>query len=106
MDELLRRREQLVELCESQRVGIAVHVGGLARPIAIADRAFSVVQYLRSHPLLLGTAVATMVVMRRVGLLKWGKRAVAHRSTLVKWGELGLVAWRGWRALRNRRASV
>jgi hypothetical protein len=106
MEALLRRREQLIEQCEAQRSAIAAHVGGLDKPIALADRVLGGVRYLRSHPLLLGTATAAIVALRGRGLWKWGRHAVAQRGVLLKWGQRGILAWRAWRALRGRRVPT
>lgn len=88
-DELLRRRAALVLECASQREHIAAHRAGLATPIRIVDGALQVTAYLRSHPLVLGAAVAAAVVAQRRGALKWGQRA--------------LVAWRIWQSWRSGR---
>ena len=106
MEELARRRAHLIELCELQRSDIAMHVGALETPLAMADRVFRVARYLRGHPLALGAAVTVVAAMRRRGIWKLGRHAVAKRGVLLKWGQRGLVAWRAWRALRGRRASI
>ncbi len=102
-DELIRRRAELIAACAAQRVGVEVYVGALARPIALADRGLGVLRYLRSHPLLLGALTAALVVARRRGLLQAGRRVVAQRGALLKWGQRGLLAWRTWQAVRGRR---
>lgn len=89
--DLLRRREQLIAQCESQRNGVAMHTAGLAAPIRIADRAVNVMRYLRTHPLALAATVAGLAIAQRRGALKWGQRA--------------LLVWRAWQAVRGRRGS-
>jgi hypothetical protein len=105
-DEILRKREALIEQCELQRVDIAVHVGGLHTPIAIADRGLGVVRFLRGHPMVLGAAVAAITAMRGRGLWIRKQREMVPRSGLLKWGQRGLVAWRAWRAWRGHRSPV
>ncbi len=107
---MLEKRARLQAQCEAQRAEIAAHVAGLARPIALADRIVGMTTrisvYLRAHPLVLGALVAALVVLRRRGLWKLGKHALAQRSRVLRWGERGLIIWRTWRALRSRRANA
>lgn len=92
IDQVMRRREQLIAQCESQRSDLAVYVDGLDTPIRLVDRALGVLRYLRGHPVVLGASVAAIAVVQRRGLLKWGQRA--------------FVAWRAWRALRGQRSAI
>jgi hypothetical protein len=92
VDEIMRRREQLIAQCESQRSDIAMYVGGLDTPIRLADRALRVWQYLRDHPLALGASIVALAVAQRRGFLKWAQRA--------------FVVWRTWRSLRGYRNAI
>jgi|SRR5688500_10092412 len=80
------RKERLIARCAAQRAAIADAFHDLERPIAIVDRAVSVVRFFRTHPLLVGIAVAAIVALKR------------HRS-MVGLAARGAAAWRLWRAI-------
>jgi hypothetical protein len=72
MLELRQRRGELQVRIEVQRGQLAEIASSWERPLALADRGISVLRYLRGHPLLVGGAVALVVLQRRgvAGLLK------------------------------------
>jgi YqjK-like protein len=80
------RKQQLIARCAVQRATIVDTFRDLERPIAIVDRAVSVVRFFRAHPLLLGVAVAAIVAMKR-------------RGSAVGLAARGAAAWRLWRAV-------
>jgi hypothetical protein len=76
----------LIARCATQRATIADAFHDLERPIAIVDRAVSVVRFFRTHPLLLGVAVAVFVALKQ-------------RGSVVGLAARGAAAWRLWRAI-------
>lgn len=91
LDDIVRRKQQLIVRCAVQRTAIAGAVRELERPIAVADRVLTIVRFLRSHPLLVGAAIAAIMVARR-------------RTSLVGLSLMGLLArgvsaWRLWRSI-------
>ncbi len=72
MLELRQRRGELLARIEAQRGQLAEIVSRWERPLALADQGVSAVRFLRGHPLLVGGAVALVVLRRRgvAGLLK------------------------------------
>jgi hypothetical protein len=82
------KREQLLARCAAQRDDLAMLAGQLSGPLKIADGAIAGVRYLRSHPLALGAVTALLAASRGRGVWTWARR--------------GLLAWRAYRALRNK----
>jgi YqjK-like protein len=83
--EITVRKQLLIARCALDRAAIASDIRGLERPIAVADRIFSVTRFFRAHPVLLAVAVAAAVALRRRGALGLAARALA--------------AWRTWRTI-------
>lgn len=88
LDDIVRRKQQLIARCAVQRAAIAGAFRELERPIAIADRVLTIVRFFRSHPLLIGAAIAAIMVARR-------------RTSLVGLLARGVSAWRLWRSIRT-----
>ena len=88
LDDIVRRKQRLIERCAVQRDAIAGAFRELERPIAIADRVLTIVRFFRSHPVLIGAAIAAIMVARR-------------RTSLVGLLARGVSAWRLWRAIRT-----
>jgi hypothetical protein len=65
MQELQRRRAELLVQIALQREQVAAFGTKLERPLALADRGWSVVQFMRRQPLLVGVLTALFVVRRR-----------------------------------------
>lgn len=89
--DLMRERESLLIRCDLQRLEIAETVDRLQGPLKIIDRAIEGVNFLRGHPVVVGLAVAVMVVMRPRGALRWLRR--------------GFFLWRAFRAFNNPATS-
>lgn len=72
--ELAMRRERLVARCAEQRAALADSVQGLHAPLQMADRALSMLAFVRRHPLVTVAAGALAFALRprRAGL--WLKR--------------------------------
>ena len=88
------RRERLLARAAAQRDEVALLVGRLRGPLAIADRGVVAVQYVREHPGAVLLAVAALVVLSPRRAFRWARRA--------------LLVWRGYRwalELVERRAS-
>jgi len=91
LEEVLRRRAQLVERAQFQRGRVAADMQALRDATAWVDRGVEAIAYLRAHPLALaGIAIVALLVLRRplfsMGLLRFARR--------------GFFAWRGVLALR------
>ena len=85
--DIMRERERLLLRCDAQRLEIASTVDRLQGPLRIIDRTIDGVNFLRSHPVAVGLAVAVMTVMRPRGALRWLRR--------------GFFLWRAYRAFNN-----
>ena len=83
--ELARRKERLIARAESQRAAIGASVRQLQGPIGVVDRGLEIARFLREHPLLVTTVIATVVAFRRRGLVSLAGRA--------------LSVWRIWRSV-------
>ena len=86
LDDIVRRKQRLIERCAAQRAAIAGAFRELERPIAVADRVLKIVRFFRSHPVLIGAAIATIMVAR-------------GRTSLVGLLARGLSVWRLWRSI-------
>ena len=82
------KREQLLARCAAQRDELAMLTVQLSGPRKIADGAIGAVRYLRNHPLAVGALTALLAASR--GRSAW------------TWAQRGLLAWRAYRALRNK----
>lgn len=91
LDEIVLRKHGLIARCAAQRAAIAGALRDLERPLAIADRGLTIVRFLRSHPLLVGAAVAAILVARR--------RTSLAGLTLAGLLARGVTAWRLWRSI-------
>ncbi len=89
--DLKLRRGQLVERIAHQRADLARDLVPVRSTLASVDRARSVfhsgVVYLKRHPLVLGVAVTTLLVLRPKRVLRLAGQ--------------GAVAWRSWRNLQS-----
>jgi hypothetical protein len=83
LTDLALHKARLVERAAAQRAAIEQSFAQLQGPIALADGAVSIGRFLRSHPLLVGAAVAALVAFRGRGVLSLAGRAVS--------------VWRLWR---------
>lgn len=85
--DIMRERERLLMRCDAQRLELTETIDQLQGPIKVADRAIEGINYLRDHPLVFGTALALLVVIRPRGWLGWLRR--------------GFMLWRTYRAFRS-----
>ena len=83
--DIMRKRERLLARCDTQRAELAALARPWEGPFRIADRAVAGINYLRDHPVVLGVAVALLVVIQRRSLWAWVRR--------------GFALWRAYRAL-------
>lgn len=81
---LRQRRGELLGIIAAQRTELAASTVRWEYPLTLLDKGFSVVGYVRSHPLLLAGVVGALLI-RRPNLAGW-----------VRWG---VLAWRGFRYL-------
>ncbi len=88
LDDIVHRKQRLIERCAVQRAAIAGAFRELDRPIAIADRVLKIARFFRSHPVLIGAAIAGIMVARR-------------RTSLVGLLARGVSVWRLWRTIRT-----
>ena len=127
-DDLMRRREQLIERCAEQRDELVRCAGGLAVPLRLADGALAAASYVRRHALVFAVSTAVIAVLQRRRLLSLLRTAIAawranrslpfafgasvaglamsQRHGLLKWVQRGFAAWRAYRGLRARQATL
>jgi YqjK-like protein len=86
LDDIVRRKQRLIERCAVQRAAIAGAFRELERPIAVADRGLKIVRFFRSHPVLIGAAIAAIMVAR-------------GRTSLIGLLARGVSVWRLWRTI-------
>lgn len=99
--ELARRKERLIAHAAAQRETIAGAFRALERPIVVIDRGVAATRFLRAHPVLVGAAVAALVVFRRRSI-----GGVVMRG-LALWRILrSLTTWSGRIGLAMRRAGA
>ena len=89
---IVLERERLVARCASQRTECAALAQQFERPLRIADRVMGTIRYFRTHPALLGAAVALLVVVQRRGMWGWVRR--------------GYALWRAYRAFGNAKLGA
>ena len=77
--ETMRRRGELLVRIAAQRECVAETVGAWRRPLALADRGWSVVRFLYARPALV-VGIASLLALRRRGV-----------------GGVLLSGWRMWR---------
>lgn len=91
LNELHVQRGRLLERIALQRAVLADDVYPLAATLDTADRAVAgaraVIAYLKARPVLVGVAVAALVVLR-------GRR-------VVKLARRGFFLWKAWRSIRD-----
>ena len=90
--EIARRKDRLIARAGAQRAAIGESFRHLRRPIDVADRGMEIVRFLKTHPLLVASAVASIAVFRR-------------RSLVSLTGSL-LTAWRLWPVISAWSARV
>ena len=81
--ELRDRRARLVARAAVERERISVQLQAWEAPLALADRSFAAVRYVRRHPQWIVAAVVLLAVLRPRRALTWARN--------------GLIAWRAWR---------
>jgi hypothetical protein len=69
--ELAEQRAVLVARAAAQRAELSQALASWRGPLAVADRGWAAVRYLRSNPMLLGGVAAFLVGIRPWRLLKW-----------------------------------
>ena len=92
MIEIISEREQLLARCNAQRAELKVLVRQWEDPLMVADRAVAGINYLRQHPVVLGTLVVLLAVVQRRGLWSWARR--------------GFVLWRAYRAFHDAKIGL
>jgi YqjK-like protein len=85
--ELALRHGALRERIAEQRRVLASHAGPLERVLGNADKALAGVEWVKTHPQVVGLAVAVVVVASPKRAWRWSKRFY--------------FVWRGWQSLRN-----
>jgi hypothetical protein len=89
--DLQLQRGRLLERIAYQREALAVQVQPVSRALHVGDRLTDWVYrcklFALQHPLAVVAAVATVVVLRPTGVLRWTRR--------------GFFAWRSWSAVRG-----
>ena len=90
--ELAVRRGRLIERIATQRASLVRCVQPVARVLHVVDRTRGGVRTttnrIKNHPAIVATALALLVILKPSRAWRWGRRS--------------FVAWRAWRALRER----
>lgn len=90
--ELAVKRGRLQERIAMQRRELAQHAVPLANALAVGDSVADGVDWLKRHPLVVVAAAAAIVVAKPRQAWRWARR--------------GVIAWRGWRAVRSAVANL
>jgi hypothetical protein len=85
MIELAQARERLIARCAEQRAELSLQVQQWQVPLALADRAWTGVRFLRAHPVFVAAVAGVLLALRARNVWHWLKR--------------GFVLWRTVRAL-------
>ena len=99
LEEILRRKQALIALCERQRNELAALGTTLWPPISVTSIGVFFGKIVHSYPLWL-TGVAGWLISRRAKLLI--RSAVSVRSAW-KWWKTIYPLWSLWRRIRRRR---
>ena len=88
--ELALKRGRLQERIAAQRATLAAQMGPIVATLGTADRTITLgrsgIEYVRTHPLAVGAALAVLAALRPKRAWRWGRRA--------------FLAWTAWRKLR------
>lgn len=90
--ELAVRRGALQERIAMQRRALSQHAAPLAAALSVGDTVIDGVGWLKRHPVVVLAATAAIVLAKPRGALRWARR--------------GLIAWRGWKAVRMTLSRV
>lgn len=90
--ELAARRGALAARIVQQRETLAREADALSGVFSAGDALLRGIDWLKQHPLAVGTAVAGAVALRPRRALRWARR--------------GFFMWRGWKAVRNSLARL
>jgi len=85
MIEVMQRRNELREKIAAQRGQLAEVASRWQPALTLADQGLAGMRFMRSHPVLVGGAVALLVIRRRgmLGLLMGGWRAWKGYRSLI-----------------------
>jgi len=90
--EIRARRERLIAEAARQRRNVAARYVSLRGPASVVASGLNVIDWLRQHPLVIGAAVAAVVVVRP-------RRALSLAAR-------GVFLWRALRTIRGFLAEV
>ncbi len=80
-----QRRREMIALADEQRAALAQQIQDFERPLEFASHAWAVVQYLKSHPLLVALPVGLFAMRRSRMLLRWISRGWLAREVIRKY---------------------
>jgi len=80
LDNLAKKRQDLVDQAQMQRLALAEQMQAWHQPISLLDYAINIVRYLKQHPLLLATGGSALL-------------SVLKPSALRVWLQRGLLVW-------------
>lgn len=69
LEELQRRRSEIIEKIEAQRLELAEIAQHLKAPLSMVDKGMTAVRFIRQHPALTGGGVLALWGLRRHGVL-------------------------------------
>jgi hypothetical protein len=81
--EFRNRRARLMARAAVERERLAIQLQAWEVPLALADKGFAAVRYVRRNPQWIVAAFVLLLVLRPRRTLSWARN--------------GLIAWRAWR---------
>ncbi|MBC7983432.1 MAG: YqjK-like family protein [Candidatus Obscuribacterales bacterium] len=79
-----QRRGEMIAQAAKQRIALAQQLQEWQRPVAWVERAWTVVRYLKSRPLLVALPVSLFALRRPRQLLRWFNRGWLIKAILRK----------------------
>ena len=84
-----QKRQYLIEQAALQRELLAQNADYLRKPLAIADKGLSVLNYIKHHPLVVAGGGATLL-------------SIANPNGIIKWLRRGWFAWQLTKKIINK----
>jgi YqjK-like protein len=81
---LVQRRGQLIAQALEQRIALAQQIQNCRRPLEYADRIWTVVQYIKSRPLLVAVPFGLFAIRRSGLFLRWFSRGWLAKEVIRK----------------------
>lgn len=79
-----QRRGKLITQAAEQRAALAQQIQDFQRPLDFANRAWAVVHYVKSHPLIVAVPFGLFAIRRSRMLLRWFSRGWLVKEVVRK----------------------